>query len=516
MRFRAWGAGLALLFAAPFVAAQTRGLSAAPQVARAYDAILDARFDEVPQLLAAACGTARAAAREDRAPAEACQVLETMALWWRMRLDVNDRSLDQAFESQVDTALGATEAWVARDPNKAEAWFYLGASYGVRAQWRSVRGEQLAAARDGTRIKESLERAIALDPTMHDARYGAGLYQYYADVAPSAFKLLRWLLLLPGGDRVAGLRDMEQARTRAQVLRSEAAYQLHLVYLWYEKEPERALTLTRELRTRYPHNPHFFEIEADIHDLHRSDPGSSLQVWRSLFDAAQSDRVASSDAAAIRARLGLAVQLDRLGETDLAIDQLRSLLASSPATPVGMEARAHVALGQALDRMGVRDEAVAHYKLALTTVPLGDPFHTADGARDGLRRSSDATTAQAYRASLEGWRALERGELGDASRALARALALRPADPVTRYRQARLQLAERHAVEGIGGLESVISDPATPPHVFASACYHAARALEQQGSVPRAIELYRLVVGAFGADPVLKADAQRALLRLAA
>ena len=104
----------------------------------------------------------------------------------------------------------------------------------------------------------------------------------------------------------------------------------------------------------------------------------------------------------------------------------------------------------------------------------------------------------------------------DASRALARALSLRPADPVTRYRQARLQLAERHTVEGVGALESVISDPATPPHVFASACYHAARALEQQGSVPRAIDLYRLVVGAFGVDPVLKADAQRALKRLAA
>ena len=60
MRFLAWGAGLALLLAAPLAAAQTRGLSAAPLVARAYDAILDARFDDVPQVLAAACGPATA------------------------------------------------------------------------------------------------------------------------------------------------------------------------------------------------------------------------------------------------------------------------------------------------------------------------------------------------------------------------------------------------------------------------------------------------------------------------
>lgn len=517
MSSRVWVTGLALLlFAAPLAAQQPQGLSAAPLVARAYDAILDARLDEVPQLLAAACGPARPGVRDDKAPTEACRVLDAVALWWEIRLDVHDRSHDPAFSERVEAALTTTEAWVAREPARAEAWFYLGASYGARAQWRSLRGEQVAAARDGKRIKESLERAVALDSSMQDARFGVGLYQYYADVAPSVLRLLRWLLLLPGGDRTAGLRTMEQARTGAQVLRSEATYQLHLVYLWYERDAERALALARELRARHPHNPHFYEVEADIHDLYRSDPAASLQVWRGLADAAAGGRVAHADAAASRARLGAAVQLDRLGETDLAIEQLRTLLASPAPAPVGTEARAHVALGRGLDRMGQRAEAVAHYKLALAAVPSGDPFHSAPEARDGLRRGPDATTAEAYGLSLEGWRALERGALSEASRALGRSLALRPGDPATRYRHARLQLAERHTAEGVGTLEAVIRDPATPPHVFAGACYHAARALEQQGSLPRAIELYRLVVGAFGVDPVLKAEAQRALRRLSA
>lgn len=505
-----------LLLAATPGAAQTRGITAAPQVARAYDAIMDARLDEVPQILSTTCGLARSGGRDDKAPPGACRVLDALALWWEMRLDLNDRSHDWEFGRKVEQALAATEAWVAREPGQAEAWFYVGAAYGARAQWRSVRGEQLAAARDGKRIKESLERAVALDSTMQDARYGIGLYQYYADVAPSVAKLLRWLLLLPGGDRKAGLAAMEQARTRAQVVKSEASYQLHLVYLWYEHDPERALALARELRARYPHNPHFFEVEADIQDAHRSDPAASLQVWRSLFDAARSDRVAQPATAAARARLGAAVQLDRLGETDLAIDQLRSLLSSPPAGPVGNEARARVALGRGLDRMGARAEAVGQYKLALAAVPPGDPFKSAAEAREGLRRPPDAATAQAYRASLEGWRALERGELPEASKALDRALTLRPADPTTRYRHARLQLAQRQTAEGVNVLETVISDPATPPHVYANACYHAARALEQQGSLPRAIELYRLVLDAFGVDPALRAEAQRALMRLAA
>ena len=60
-----------------------------------------------------------------------------------------------------------------REPDRAEAWFYLGAAYGVRVQYHGQRSEYLAAARDGKRIKVSLEKAIALDPGLQDANFGA-------------------------------------------------------------------------------------------------------------------------------------------------------------------------------------------------------------------------------------------------------------------------------------------------------------------------------------------------------
>ena len=492
-----------------------RGLTASALVGRAYDAIFDARLDGLPTELASVCAPLRPTPRDDRAPAEACRVLEALATWWRIRLDVLDLGHDQAFIAQADAAVTATEAWVAREPNRAEAWFYLGGSYAVRAQWRTTRGQQLAAARDGKRIKESMERALVLDPSMHDARFGVGLYQYYADVAPAALRILRWMLLLPGGDKTLALRTMEEARTRAQLMRSEAAYQLHLVYLWYEQSPERALALVQELRTRHPGNPHFVEVEAEIQDVHLSDFGASLRTWRGLADAAAARKVAFPAAASARARLGMAVQLDRLGDTDQAIEELRALLATRPTAPFGIEARAHTELGRALDQLGGRVEALAQYKAALAALPPGDPLKTGAVARDAMRAPPNPDTALAYRLSLEGWRAFEGGELADASRLLARSRALRAANPTTRYRQARVWLAERRTTEAVEALESVISDPATPPHVYASACYHAARALEQQGTTIRAIELYRLVVGAFGVDPMLKGEALRALARLA-
>ena len=126
-------------------------------------------------------------------------------------------------------------------------------AYAPLVQWRVLRGERLAAAaREGNKIK-SCSKALQLDPTLHDALFGIGLYHYYADVAPAAAKILRWLLLLPGGDRVQGLQEMLQARDRGELLRGEADFQLGVVYPLVRAKTAEALELlagsTRATRT---------------------------------------------------------------------------------------------------------------------------------------------------------------------------------------------------------------------------------------------------------------------------
>ncbi len=234
---------LLLVFLPGSAGAQTSGLTAGPQLARVYDAILDARFDRVPALLTQTCGP-------NLAPPEACQLLDLVSLWWQIQLDPKNRVLDERFQTRSDAAIAAIEAWTRREPTRAEAWFYLGGAYGARAQWRVLREERLAAARDGKRIKNSLEQALALDPSLRDAYFGIGLYHYYADVAPAALRMLRWLLLLPAGNRVQGLEEMLRARKDGQLLQSEADFQLHLIYLWYEKQPAaRPAVAARSART---------------------------------------------------------------------------------------------------------------------------------------------------------------------------------------------------------------------------------------------------------------------------
>jgi tetratricopeptide (TPR) repeat protein len=497
---------LCLLRVSPAAREPAGGLTAAPLLARVYDAIFDARFASVPSTLREACGPA---------PPEACMVLNDVALWWQIRLDPLNPGRDAAFRARVDATIAAAEAWTRREPRRAEAWFYLGGAYGTRVQWRVLRGERLAAARDGKRIKEALETALALDPRFHDAWFGIGLYHYYADVGPSAVKMLRWLLFLPGGDRVKGLQEMLRARDRGTVIRDEADYQLHIIDLWYERNPGRALVLLEGLRQRHPRNPHFLELIAEVQDTYQHDRTASLRSWSALFDAARQQKVELAGMAEARARLGMALQLDRLFETDKAIEHLQAVVAARPEAPFGAVALAQLQLGQALDRMGARSEAMAAYRAALALTPSNDPLDIVVRARAGLREGPSVPTSQAYRLSLEGWRALERGDLAAAERAIDRSLALRPDDPVARYRQARLLEAQRDETRALAVLEALAGARATtPPTIYADACVDAARLHEQRGATDRAIELYRDARTVFGADTRTREAAERALARL--
>ena len=288
-----------VLFFGAAADAQQQGITAAPLIARGYDLVLDADFEELDKTLPSICPPA---------PAVACLGLKALGLWWQIQLDLENRGLDAAFLSAVHAAIAEAERFAAAEPKRAEAWFYVGAAYGARSQFRVYRGERLGAARDGKRIKEALERALALDPSMHDAEFGIGMYRYYAGVAPAIFKFLRFLLLLPGGDRDGGLAQLERASRLGLLVRGEAQFQIQVLYIWYEHKPKEALAIVRDLQQRYPHNPLFHHVEAEILDTHFHDHAASLKASQRLLALAQSRAVFRADIAEKIARRNIARQ----------------------------------------------------------------------------------------------------------------------------------------------------------------------------------------------------------------
>jgi hypothetical protein len=273
--------GSTLLFLLP-AASSRAALTGGAQLAAAYHSILSAEFSRADAEIKQACPPA---------PAEACRVLEVVSLWWRIQIDPSNRTRDQLLNDRASASIKAAEAWTKREPRNAEAWFYLAGSYGPLVQWQVLRGERVGAARNGNRVREALEQALKLDPSLTDTQFGIGIYQYYADVAPAAAKVLRWLLLLPGGDRVKGLRAIEDASRGGELMRDEALFQLYQIDVWYEHKPAEAIALLRSLDERHSFNPLFLQRIAETYDGYLHNARASAAAWQTLIDRARHDRV---------------------------------------------------------------------------------------------------------------------------------------------------------------------------------------------------------------------------------
>jgi tetratricopeptide (TPR) repeat protein len=480
------------------------GLTEAPRLAAVYDTILSARFDRVDAQLAAACPPA---------PVEACKALAAVSVWWQIQLDPTNREQDARLNELTSAAIAAGDAWTRREPKNAEAWFYLAGSYAPLVQWRVLRNERLAAARDANRIRQALERAIQLDPTIEDAYFGIGLYHYYADVVPGTVKFFRFLLLLPGGDRAKGLREMLQAREHGALLAGEADYQLHLLYLWYERRTDDAIALLKSLDERYPSNPLFLQRLGEVYDTYVHDIPASAAAWQELLGRIRRGQINDEGIARVRARLGFARALDAMFETDRAIVELKAAIEAHP--PRQLAAQAQLQLGAGYDRLGQRDLAIEAYSKAISTATGDDGAQIRDRAKTAMKQTPDSKGAEAYRTSLEGWRELERGAPDEAEQLLGRALELSPADPVVRYRYARaLEALGRHD-RARQELERVLAARAVPPIVLASAYVDYAAALERSGDRAGALTYYRDATKIVGADPRARDRATRAIKRLA-
>jgi tetratricopeptide (TPR) repeat protein len=354
------------------------GLTAPEPLVKAYELILEARFDDAERQLMAACPPA---------PRPACDVIGAVNDYWRLLIDPEDTRRDPALLKRINTAIASAEAWVAREPKRAEAWFYLGGAYGTRVLLRGHRGQYLAAARDGKRIHDSLQLAISLDPSLGDAYFGLGLYHYYAAIAPRAARILSMLMFLPGGDRAGGLKEMEQTRSKGMLLRGEADYQLHLIYLWYERQQATALRLIEGLRARYPSNPVFYVRLAEVQGNYVRNHHAALQTYRSMLDAARAGRLAVAIVSEVHARLGMAQEMDALCDSTGAVEQLNAVVALKPAAPYAALARAFYQLGIVHDRAGRRADAIAAYQRARAMNPRDDRLRMREKIRAAIARA---------------------------------------------------------------------------------------------------------------------------------
>jgi tetratricopeptide (TPR) repeat protein len=197
-------------------------------------------------------------------------LLEADENWWKIYLTEADLVDPDVFEARteavtpydsdfaraVDLAITKADARIKAHQDEALNYFCEGLAYGLRAQLEALRDHALATARAGKRLRNLSLTALKLDPNLNDAWFGVGLYNYFVDTLPTYVKMLRFLILLPGGDRVEGLRQMRVAMDKGQLVPAEAKFHLAKNYCRaFERQYAASLELFRQMQQQYPHNP---------------------------------------------------------------------------------------------------------------------------------------------------------------------------------------------------------------------------------------------------------------------
>jgi predicted Zn-dependent protease len=177
--------------------------------------------------------------------------------------------------------------------------------------------------------------------------------------------------------------------------------------------------------------------------------------------------------------------------------------------------RAHLGFAGELDALYETDRAIAELEIVLSAGTDAVSESARDKAEEMIEAARQRMSDEAYRLSIDGWRALERDALEEAEPALARALMLAPDDPVTRYRYARLLDRRGQAARAQEEMESVMNaSPPAPAFIRSAAIVAVARAIEAAGDRVRALPLYQQAIAVSGGDLFARDEARRAIRRL--
>ncbi len=204
-------------------------------------------------------------------------ILESDAIWWRIWCtaaefkyglsDARRRSKLHADQHYLELAAAASS--LASDQiqkrDSAEMQLYAGMADAAAARLYALRGENRNTARFGVRARDHFLRAKALDPSLADADFGLGLYNYYVDTLSAMARIMRFFMGIPGGSKQEGIRLLEHAIADGVLTPSVARFYLAMNLHRYDQQYDRALNTISPLAEKYPSNPIFQLARGDLY-----------------------------------------------------------------------------------------------------------------------------------------------------------------------------------------------------------------------------------------------------------
>lgn len=306
---------------------------------------------------------------------------QAMTEWWRILSNFDDESRDKAFLEMLDRVVDMCEKRLDKNENDVAALFFKGGAVGFKGRLRANRGAWLAAANDGLVALPAIRKANKLEPSNYDILLGMGIYNYYADVVPSQYPIVKPLMLfLPGGDKKKGLEQLELAESNARYAKVEAKYFLLQTYFSYEKQYIRALELARELHTKFPKNPLFHRMVGRCY-VSLGYSAEAFQIFSQVEERYRNHQEGYDDYDVREAYYYIGRHLFQAGRLEDALkylyrcDEVSRKLDKNNSS--GFMSMANLAIGMIYDLQSKRGSALAQYQKVLNMKEFENTYRDA-------------------------------------------------------------------------------------------------------------------------------------------
>jgi tetratricopeptide (TPR) repeat protein len=312
---------------------------------------------------------------------------QAMTEWWRILIAIDDESRDKRFFQMLDRVIDMCDQRLEKNPRDVTALFFKGGAIGFRGRLRANRGSWIMAARDGVLALPIVRKAYELDPHNEDVLLGIGIYNYYAEVIPAHYPLVKpFMIFFPKGDKHKGLEQLHRASLHAKYARYEASYFMLQNYYFYEKEFMKALELARSLHAQFPRNP-MFQRYLGRCLIKLGFWSEAVQVFSDIQSRWRNgqpgyDNADAREAAYYIGRFHfMAGNFDEALSALLLCDQLSKKIDKGGAS--GFQSMANLTIGMIYDVQQKRSLAVARYQSVLR---MKEFEHTHTDARTFLKR----------------------------------------------------------------------------------------------------------------------------------
>jgi hypothetical protein len=408
------------------------------------------------------------------------------------------------FERVIDSTIEMASARSTRNRRDADALFYLANAHFLRAAYRFEFDKGMwGAGRDGANAKSYIEAYLRERPGDADAYLVLGAYNYYADIIPRLFKLMRFLFFIPAGNRVEGLEQLEQAAARGRLFAPLAQVLLVDAYSSYEGRGDEALAISERLHRQYPGSDDAGMLLAGVYAGPRlEDHERAAAQYEVIADRRRSDASIDGVNARYRALVALSGQHQEAWRIADAIAVLTPTIDARPATPAWVMPQFLLRRANyraLLDDPAAKDDATRALQAA-RSVPAGGPVNWQKAANelmvwiDGRRRSGEATQ---YAALVPANRLVAERKWDEARRLYDAIRARAPQNLSVQYRLAYLDFASGQPERALPVFVALAANRAASRSIRSMALLHAGRAHDLAGRRQDALRAYQRVADAY-------------------